>query len=34
MNIVPYAKEINEYLKEDDVIDYSNEAIAQLADLH
>lgn len=32
MNIVPYAKEINEYLKEDDVIDYSNQAIAQLAD--
>ena len=32
MNIVPYANEIDEYLKEDDVIDYGNEAIAQLAD--
>ena len=32
MNIVPYSNEIDEYLKEDDVIDYGNEAIAQLAD--
>ena len=32
MNIVPYSNGIDEYLKEDDVIDYGNEAIAQLAD--
>ena len=32
MNIIPYLNEIDEYLKEDDVIDYGNEAIAQLAD--
>lgn len=32
MDIVPYSNEMDEYLKEDDVIDYGNEAIAQLAD--
>ena len=32
MNIIPYLNEIDEYLKEDDVIDYGNEAITQLAD--
>lgn len=32
MNVVPYSNIIDEYLKEDAVIDYTNEAIAQLAD--
>ncbi|MDE6663918.1 MAG: transglutaminase-like domain-containing protein [Lachnospiraceae bacterium] len=32
MNIVLYSDKIDEYLKHDDVIDYENEAIAQLAD--
>lgn len=32
MNTVPYSNEMNEYLKADDVIDYKNEAISQLAD--
>lgn len=31
MNIVPYANRIDEYLKQDDVIDYGNEAVAKLA---
>lgn len=32
MNIIPYSNEMAEYLTKDDVIDYGNEAIAQLAD--
>lgn len=32
MNIVPYSNRIDEYLQEDDVVDYSNEAVTQLAD--
>ena len=32
MNVVPYSNIIDEYLKEDTVIDYKNEAITQLAD--
>ncbi len=32
MEIVPYIENVTEYLKEDDVIDFSNEAIVQLAD--
>lgn len=32
MNLVLYSNKIDEYLKHDDVIDYENEAIAELAD--
>ncbi|MBP3602726.1 MAG: transglutaminase domain-containing protein [Lachnospiraceae bacterium] len=32
MNVTPYSNIIDEYLKEDAVIDYTNEAVAQLAD--
>lgn len=32
MNIVSYSNKIDEYLKADDVIDYENEGITQLAD--
>ncbi len=32
MNLVLYSSKIDEYLKHDDVIDYENEAIAELAD--
>ncbi len=32
MNIISYSNKIDEYLQEDDVIDYSNEAVTQLAD--
>ena len=32
MNLVLYSDKIDEYLKQDDVIDYENEAIAELAD--
>lgn len=32
MNVTPYSNIIEEYLKEDAVIDYTNEAVAQLAD--
>lgn len=32
MNIVPYLNKMDEYLKADDVIDYENEVITQLAD--
>ena len=32
MNIVLYSNKVDEYLKHDDVIDYENEAIAELAD--
>ncbi|MDE6763673.1 MAG: transglutaminase-like domain-containing protein [Oscillospiraceae bacterium] len=32
MNIVLYSNKIDEYLKHDDVIDYENEAITELAD--
>lgn len=32
MNVVPYSNKIDEYLKEDAVIDYRNEAISHLAD--
>lgn len=32
MNIVPYSNKIDEYLKADDVIDYRNKSITQLAD--
>lgn len=32
MNIVPYSNKIDEYLKADDVIDYENKSITQLAD--
>lgn len=32
MNVVPYSNIIDEYLKEDAVIDYKNEVITQLAD--
>ena len=32
MNIVPYSNKIDEYLEADDVIDYRNKAIMQLAD--
>lgn len=32
MDIVPYLNEIDEYLKADDVIDYRNKSIMQLAD--
>lgn len=32
MNITPFTDNISEYLKSDDVIDYNNEAITQLAD--
>ena len=31
MNVTPSIEKIEEYLKEDDVIDYSNDIIAQLA---
>ncbi|MBE6879227.1 MAG: transglutaminase domain-containing protein [Ruminococcaceae bacterium] len=33
MNVTPSIEKIEEYLKEDDVIDYSNDIIAQLANL-
>lgn len=33
MSIIPSTDNINQYLKEDDVIDYSNEIIVHLADL-
>lgn len=32
MNVTPYSNIIDEYLKEDAVIDYTNEAVTQLAD--
>ena len=32
MNITPFTDNISEYLKSDDVIDYNNEAITQIAD--
>ena len=32
MDIVPYSNKIDEYLKADDVIDYRNKSIMQLAD--
>ena len=32
MNIVPYSNKMDEYLKADDVIDYTNKSIIQLAD--
>ena len=32
MSVIPSTDSINEYIKEDDVIDYSNEIITQLAD--
>lgn len=32
MNIIPYSNRIDEYLKLDDVIDYDNKAIMELAD--
>ena len=32
MKIIPYTNRLSDYLKEDDVIDYSDEAITQLAD--
>lgn len=32
MDIVPYSNEIDEYLKADDVIDFKNKSIMQLAD--
>ena len=32
MKILPYTTSLSDYLKEDDVIDYSDEAITQLAD--
>lgn len=32
MNIVLYSNKINEYLKHDNIIDYDNEAISELAD--
>ena len=32
MKIRPYANDLLDYLKEDDVIDYSDESITQLAD--
>ena len=32
MKILPYTTSLSDYLKEDDVIDYSNESITQLAD--
>ncbi len=32
MNIIPFTDNISEYLKSDDVIDYNNESITQLAD--
>ena len=32
MNVVPYSNIIEDYLKEDAVVDYKNEAVAQLAD--
>ena len=33
MNITLFTDDINEYLKEDDVIDYTNEKITELSDL-
>lgn len=33
MNLVLYSNKIDEYLKHDDVIDYDNEAIVELADI-
>ena len=33
MNIMPSTENIEEYLKQDDVIDYNNDNITQLADL-
>lgn len=32
MNITPFTDNISEYLKSDDVIDYNNESITQIAD--
>ena len=32
MKIIPYTNRLSDYLKEDDVIDYSDESITQLAD--
>lgn len=32
MNIIPYSNKIDVYLKEDEVIDFTNDAIVQLAD--
>ena len=32
MNIIQHSNKIEEYLKEDEVIDYKNEAIVELAD--
>lgn len=32
MNIIPYSNKIDDYLKEDEVIDFTNDAIVQLAD--
>ena len=32
MKILPYTTSLSDYLKEDDVIDYSDESITQLAD--
>ena len=32
MNIIQHSNKIEEYLKEDEVIDYKNEALVELAD--
>ena len=32
MNIIPYSNKIDDYLKEDEVIDFTNQSIVQLAD--